>query len=791
MDDQTFSATMPTILPISLGLIFLAASFAPLLVRAMGDRAAWLLAFAPFGACAMLAAQSGLVGGGEALFYEVEWFSALETSFSLRLDGLALLMSLLVTGIGGFIVIYAGGYMHGHPQLGRFFLYLLAFMGAMLGLVLSDNIILMFVFWELTSITSYLLIGFNHEAKSSRWKALQALLVTGLGAMAMLAGFILIAVVTGSYSFSEINGMGDLLHASPWYTAIVLLVLGGCFTKSAQVPFHFWLPNAMAGPTPVSAYLHSATMVKAGIFLMARLNPALSGSGLWEYMLAIFGSLTLLLAMFLGLFQKDAKSILAYTTLGVLGVLTLLLGIGTTYAIKAMVVFLIGHALYKATLFMVVGSIDHETGTRDVTVLRGLRKLMPITALAGGLAALSMSGLPPFFGFIGKELIYKAGVKLEGAEIAFLAVALVGNLIMMGLALKAGIGPFFGKPNHDLLPKKPHEAPLSMWIGPIMLAMAGLLIGIFPFWVTDSVVAPALAAIEGAPLARLELALWSIVKPNLPLVLSGITVLGGFFIFLNRARFWAVADRVLAAIRPYGADAMYERVFNGVVSFSKWQTGKLQTGRLHDYVFYIAGSTVLLVGWYLIRHTEALPTINWSAFDPSIAALVALMIVAAFSAVLSDRYFLILGALGTVGFGIALLFAYYGAPDLAITQLMIEALTVVLFMFVIYGLPSIRRFSTSWTKGRDAILAVSFGLIVALLAWQAVDLEFGQPISDTLAAMSYPEAKGKNVVNVILVDFRALDTFGETTVVAAAALGIAALMGSRVSGLTKRKGDDR
>lgn len=440
--------------------------------------------------------------------------------------------------------------MHGHPQLGRFFLYLLSFMGAMLGLVISDNLILLFVFWELTSITSYLLIGFNHEQKESRWKALQALLVTGLGAMAMLAGFVLIAVVTGSYSISEINGMGELLSASPFYTAIVILVLGGAFTKSAQVPFHFWLPNAMAGPTPVSAFLHSATMVKAGVFLMARLNPSLSGGPLWEYTLAVFGSLTLLVAMFLGLFQKDVKSILAYTTLGVLGVLTMLLGIGSEYAIKAMVVFLVGHALYKATLFMVVGSIDHETGTRDVTLLRGLRKLMPITAVAGGLAALSMSGLPPFFGFIGKELIYKAGVKLSGFEMVFLVAALVGNLVMMGLALKAGIGPFFGKANHDALPKKPHEAPLAMWIGPIVLAVLGLVFGIIPFWVTEHMVAPAVAAIKGTEIVHLDLALWNLVKPNLPLLLSGITVLGGFFVFLYRARFWAMADRVLSSIRP-------------------------------------------------------------------------------------------------------------------------------------------------------------------------------------------------------------------------------------------------
>jgi multicomponent Na+:H+ antiporter subunit A len=771
---------MPSVLVFSLAVIFLTACIAPLLVRYLGDRAGWLLALAPFGAFGMILSQAGAIEAGVAIVYHVDWFAALDTSFSLRLDGLSLLMSLLVTGIGGLIVIYTGGYMHGHPLLGRFYLYLLIFMGAMLGLVLSDNLILLFVFWELTSISSYLLIGFNCEEKASRWKALQALLVTGLGAMAMLAGFILIGVVTGSYSLSEINGMGDLLQASPWYTAIVILVLGGAFTKSAQVPFHFWLPNAMAGPTPVSAYLHSATMVKAGIFLMARLNPSLSGSGLWEYTLAIFGSLTLLLAMFLGLFQKDVKSVLAYTTLGVLGVLTLLLGIGSEYAIKAMVVFLIGHALYKATLFMVVGSIDHGTGTRDVTLLRGLRKLMPITALAGVLAALSMSGLPPFFGFIGKELIYKAGVKLSGFELIFLAVALVGNLVMMGLALKAGVGPFFGKPNHQALPKKPHEAPLSMLIGPVVLAVAGLVIGIIPFWVTEFMVSPAVAAITGTPIQHFDLALWTLVKPNLPLLLSGVTVLGGFFIFLNRARFWAVSDRVLTAIRPYGADAMYERIFAATMWFSKTQTRWLQTGRLHDYVFFIAAFTAALVGWELISTIDSLPVIDASQFDPWIAALITLMAVAAIFGALSDDYFLILGALGTVGFGIALLFAYYGAPDLAITQLMVEALTVVLFMFVIYGLPLIREFSGSFTRVRDGILACTFGLVVAMLAWLAVDIQFAAPISDTLAAMSYPEAKGKNVVNVILVDFRALDTFGETTVVAAAALGIAALMSSRI-----------
>ena len=781
---------MSETLIISLAIIFIAGLIAPLIQKCLGDHAGYVLSVAPFTACALFIFASQGVAAGEPIFYSLDWFSALGVTLDLRLYGLGQTMAILVTGIGGLIVIYAKGYLHGHPQLGRFYLYLLLFMGAMVGLVISDNLILLFVFWELTSITSYLLIGFKHEYKDSRWKALQALLVTGLGAMAMLVGFILLSSVTGTYRISEINQMGELIKGSSLYPAIVILLLGGAFTKSAQVPFHFWLPNAMAGPTPVSAFLHSATMVKAGVFLMALLTPAVGGTALWGGILSTFGGTTLLLAVFLGLFQKDVKAVLAYTTLGVLGLLTMLLGIGTAYAIKAMVVFLVGHALYKATLFMVAGTIDHETGTRDATLLRGLRGLMPITAIAGGLAALSMSGIPPFFGFLGKELIYKAGVSLSGAELCLVAVALLGNLLMMALALNAGLHPFWGKSNHDALPKKAHEAPFSMWIGPIVLSSAGLLFGILPFLISDIMIAPAVAAIEGASkIKAIDITLWHLVKPGVPLLLSCITIAGGVSVYLFRRKFWSVSESVLTSIRPFGAEAMYERIFNGVVSLSKWQTKKLQTGRLHDYVFVIAATTAALVLWSLFSFTSSLPVIDLAEFDWGIGLLVLLMSIASVMAVLSKRYFLILGALGTVGFGIALIFAYYGAPDLAITQLMVEALTVVLFMFVIYGLPPIRQYSTRLTMGRDFILSAVFGLMIAFLVWMAVDLSFGSPISETLAAMSYPEAKGKNIVNVILVDFRALDTFGEITVVASAALGIAALMGSRVRRILKKEGN--
>ncbi len=772
-------------LPLSIACIFAAAFLAPTVHRRMGRGSGWVLALAPVASFLLLVLA--LPVGDHAAITEARfsWFDSLAVTLDFRLDGLAALMALLVTGVGALIVVYAGGYLQGHPQLGRFYLYLLAFMGSMLGLVLSEHLIVLFVFWELTSITSYLLIGFKHEERDSRWKALQALLVTGLGAMGMLVGFILIGLNTGTFLISEINLLGDSLRASGQYPAIIGCILLGAFTKSAQVPFHFWLPNAMAAPTPVSAFLHSATMVKAGVFLLARLNPALAGGALWSNSLILFGGATFLMAVFLGLWNRDLKGILAYTTLAVLGLLTFLIGIGTPLALKAMVLFLVAHVFYKAALFMTAGSVDHACGTRDVRRLRGLRRFMPWTTAAALLAVLSMCGLPPFFGFIGKEVIYEAGLHLPGSERALLLVAVVGNFVMMGLALCAGFAPFWkgGAPDIE---GHPHEAPPSMWLGPLLLGALGLLFGLAPALVDASFLAPAVAAVKGTDVKPLDLHLWH--GFNAALLLSLATVALGLATFLLRERFWSKADAVVGFIRARGAEAAYERVFNAVVALSKWQTARLQTGRLHDYVFCIAASATALVGWALFQVADRLPAVQAAGFDPWIMALVLLMMAAALMVLLSDRYFLILGALGTIGFGIALLFAYYGAPDLAITQLMVEALTVVLFMLVIYGLPSIRRFSGGWTMGRDAILSGIFGLVVALLAWMAVDLQFGPAISDTLAAMSYPEAKGKNVVNVILVDFRALDTFGEITVVASAALGIAALMSSRASRGFKKEG---
>jgi len=703
------------------------------------------------------------------------WFPAFDVSLDFRLDGLSAIMALLVSGIGFLVALYSVGYLKGHPQFGRFGLFLLLFMGSMMGLVLSDNLILLFVFWELTSITSYVLIGFNHEEESARKKALQALLVTGFGAVAMLGGFILLGMETGTYRISEMGGLSGIVHDSPYYTGIVILVLLGAFTKSGQVPFHFWLPNAMAAPTPVSAYLHSATMVKAGVFLMARMNPTLGGGALWSWCLIGFGGATLLTSVFLGLFQTDLKKILAYTTLGVLGLLTMLIGLGTELALQAMIVFLIGDTLYKAALFMTSGSIDHETGTRDVTVLRGLRKAMPITAIAALLAALSKSGFPPFFGFVGKEYVYKAGLGMDGLAMIALPVAFVGNFVMMALAFKAGISPFFGKTSDpQSLPKHPHEAPASMWFGPLLLAVLGIVLGLMPFLVDHSLIGPAVAAMFGAPVET-HVKLWH--GFNMALLISAVTLACGFALYSSRRFFWRFHLSFNAKVRRFGAEAVYDGLFEGMIRFAKFQTKALQSGYLHNYVFLIALATIGFLAWGFFAF-DSWPVFNlkFSSGDLLFSGLVVLLMISAVSAVATSNRITALVNLGVVGFGIALLFVYFGAPDLAITQLLVETLTVVLLMFAIYRLPAMRLISSKGTRSRDIVLSALFGILITGLVLAATAIQVDLPISGRLSEMSYSEAHGRDIVNVILVDFRALDTMGEITVLAVAALGVSAMI---------------
>ncbi len=726
----------------------------------------WVLPFPAVASFVLLAVAGTRLLAGEEVALRLAWVPQIGLDFALNLNGLGLLLSLLVTGIGALILVYATGYMAGHPQASRLYGFLYAFMLAMVGVALSDHLLLFFVFWELTSLTSYLLIGFQHAGADSRRNALQALLVTGLGGMALLAGVILLSGVTGTWYLSELIPHREAVLAHPHYPAILALVLLGAFTKSAQFPFQFWLPNAMAAPTPVSAYLHSATMVKAGVFLLALMLPVLGGTTPWTFALCTAGGITLLGGGFFGLRHHDLKKILAGTTLSVLGLLTVLLGIGTDKAVLAAMLFLLGHALYKATLFMVAGSIDHETGTRDSRVLGGLRRVMPWTAAAALLAALSKMGLPPFFGFLGKEYTYKAGLATE-LQTLTTVVLVLGNAMILALAVKAAILPFWRRSCGEL-PKQPHEAPRSMLVGPLLLAVLGFAIGCFPH-LADPLVLAAKSAALGQP-ATAEIKLWH--GFNLPLLLSGVTLLAGFLVVAAHHQI----GRALERLHVFGAEDAYNAVFADVLGFARWQTRLLQSGLLRNYLLTIIGATVALVVFKLWRYGGVPAPSRLESFSLPAVIIVALMLGAVLFAVTTASRMTALVALGVVGFGVALIFALFSAPDLAITQILVETLTVVLFAWVVFKLPALKNYSGRWTLFFDATVSVFTGLLVSILVIKSEAVQLGAPISGELAAWSLAKAYGANVVNVILVDFRALDTWGEICVLAIAAIGVWSLL---------------
>lgn len=716
--------------------------------------------------------QIPVIADGGNLRISQDWMPSLGITLSFYLDGLSLTFALLISGIGTLVTLYSSAYLISHDHYQRFVLYLLAFMGSMLGLVLADNLITLFVFWELTTVTSYLLIGFDHAAAKARRNALQALLVTATGGLALLAGFILIGSVAGSYELSEILNQGDVLRDHGAYLPILILVLLGAFTKSAQVPFHFWLPNAMAAPTPVSAYLHSATMVKAGIYLLARLHPALSGTDVWIWTLTLFGATTAVFASILALRQSDLKLVLAYTTVMALGTLTMFLGADSRIAIAAAVTFLIVHSLYKAALFLVVGIIDHRTGTRDTAKLRGLAQAMPVTALAAALAAFSMAGFPPFLGFIGKELKYEGALAIASEPVFVAAAAVLANALMVAVAGIVALRPFYGQTRQT--PKLPREAPPAMWFGPALLAALGLIFGLAPALIAQSLVEPAVAAITGQA-AEVSLALWHGL--NLPLLLSLVTFALGVAIYLCRARLQELLSG-LADSLPYSADRFWDRLLEALKAFAGLQTRLLQGGVLRRYLFIVFSSMVLVLAFTLLRGENLLPDLRWPEAAFKHWAVVVLIAAAAIMTALASSRLAAICALGVVGVGVALLFVMFGAPDVAITQLLVETLVVVLVAVVMLRLPSLNEGRSGKRRVRrcDAALSLALGGLVTVVLLAVVQTPLDRSLTSFFETASVPEAYGRNIVNVILVDFRALDTFGEIAVVAVAALGAYALI---------------
>lgn len=761
---------------ILLTICFVAAILAPGLHRLCPKYSGSLLAAVPLAFFAWLLKQLPDVMHGHAVEQGMPWVRGLGLELSFRLDGLSLLFALLVSGIGAVVLVYTQGYFKGHPQQGRFLMYMVAFMASMLGVVLADHLLIVFVFWELTSFTSYLLIGFNHESEDARKAALQAMLVTVLGGLFLLAGSILMADAAGSWRISGILQRGDELRGHGHYLPILGLICIGAFTKSAQFPFHFWLPNAMQAPTPASTYLHSSTMVKAGVYLLARLHPALGGTAEWTMILTTIGATTFLVGAIVALGQHVLKRLLAYTTVSALGAMVMLLGVGTDETIKAMAAFVLAHAFYKATLFMIAGGITHETGGEtSIDQLGGLRKAMPVSFACALLAGLSMGGFPPFFGFVAKETWLHA----LGHAPWLIVATVIGGAAYVLVGLSVGWKPFMGRMPAAL---HAHEVPFSMRIGPMVLGLGSLVLAFFAGTVGHAIVEPAAKAVAGTDL-HVHLHLWA--GFNKYLMISAATLVIGFGCYRIRPLFLKTAVRLGGWVR-LGPDAAYDRMLSGVLKFAAWQTRVLQTGSLRDYIRHAVLTTTTLVAAAFIRAGGLKGLENLSPVSIRIALVAVLMILAAFFTVFSKSRLQSIMALGVVGYSMAMLFTFFGAPDLAMTQLVIETLTIILLALAFYHMPRFRHASSFRVRAVDLAIAGAAGAVVTLLVLAALDVHTPTPVSDYYLEHSHAEAHGRNVVNVILVDFRALDTLGEITVLTIAALGAAALLKLRPNGKEDR-----
>jgi multicomponent Na+:H+ antiporter subunit A len=729
-----------------------------------GVRAASVLALVP--ACLtlyfLLALRS--LGPDVAPVVGVPWVPGLGLSLALHLDGLGVLFAILIAGVGTLVVLYAASYLDGHAGAGRFYASLFGFMGAMLGLVLSDSLFTVFVFWELTGFTSYLLIGFEHERAEARAAALQALLVTGMGGLALLAAAVMLSQASGTASLSSLlQHPPDLAHHA-LYGPIVALVLLAAFTKSAQFPFHFWLPSAMQAPTPVSAYLHSATMVKAGLYLVARMSPLLGGTPSWEAATTIAGAVTMLGGAYRAVLETDLKRVLAYSTISALGVMMLLLGIGTPAAITAGLAYLLAHAGYKGALFLVAGALEHESGTRDVTSLGGLRRQMPRTALAAALAAGSMAGVPLFLGFVGKELLYESLLHDAAWPGLLLSAAVVSSALLGAAGLIAGVSPFQGRPTGLA---GVHEAPALLWLGPLLLATGGLILGVAPGLLGPALTMATAAAHHGA--TPVTLAPWHGITKTL--LLSLLTLLAAAGLYASRA--WL---RRRARWRSLGTEGLYRVTLAALDDVARITAPALQGASLRAYVLVTVVAATTLIATATMLGGSMPPLERWTPVHAPEAAVIAIVAAAALSAARAGSAMAAVLLLGAVGYGMALVYVIFGAPDLAMTQFAIETLTVVMFVLVFRHLRGFGDLSSRLVRGRDALVATVVGTLVGALVFFIGTSGTASRLAAYFADTAPTRAHGLNVVNVILVDFRGFDTLGEITVLATVAIGVRALL---------------
>ncbi|MFT5631008.1 MAG: multicomponent K+:H+ antiporter subunit A [Gammaproteobacteria bacterium] len=721
------------------------------------------------------------VMAGELVTARLDWIPLLGLNVTLMLDGLGFFFAMLILGIGLLIIAYARFYLSREDNMGEFFTYLLLFQGAMVGIVLSDNVLLLLVFWELTSLSSFLLIGYWKHLPEGRQGARMALTVTGMGGLAMIGGMLLLGQIVGSYDLSVILQNRDLIQASPMYLPALILILLGCFTKSAQFPFHFWLPHAMSAPTPVSAYLHSATMVKAGIFLMARMWPVLSGTPEWFMIVTTAGLITMVLGAVIALFKHDLKSLLAFSTVSHLGLITMLLGTGTAFGAMAAMFHILNHATFKAALFMSAGIIDHEAHTRDIRRLGGLRHLMPVTFGIATLAALSMAGIPLLNGFLSKEMMLEeaAHTALFGMPWLVPVMATIGSLFSAAYCFRFISHTFLGPQRTDY-PATPHDPPAGLWLPPAILVVLVVAIGVAPFLAEPFIkVVTASVLGDAAALPTAHFKIWHGLTPAL--YMSMIAVGGGLLMLLIYKPALNIWDK---APRPE-AKHIFDAVIASAVSLARRIIAPLHNGAFTRYAA-IMTVTVVAVGY----HAWATGTVGAATRSVQPANLVQiagwLMLVAATCGlvVLHRNRLLSLILIGIVGLVVSVGFVFFSAPDLAMTQLTVEVVTIILLLLALNFLPNHTPVESSVLRRfRDGTVAVAAGLGAAALSYHYLLRDTVAPsISDFHLANSYNGGGGTNVVNVILVDFRGFDTYGEIIVLGIAALIIYALTETLLDG---------
>ena len=764
-------------------LPMLAAALTPLVGRVLGRYVGWWAVAASAATTGGLLSLAGAVHSGNIPTASLNWPApAWGIQLALYADGWGWSFALVVALIGTLICIYAHHYLAAEEPRARFFSYLLLFEAAMLGVVLSVNLFGLVIFWELTSAASFLLIGFWHKQERARYGAYKALLVTGLGGLALLAGVALLYVALGTADIRELTARAGEVQAHPWFVPILVLILLGVFTKSAQFPFHFWLPDAMTAPTPVSAYLHSATMVKAGVFLLGRIQPIFRGREEWFWIVSSVGMATMLLGAYGALRKTDLKALLAYSTISQLGLITLLYGFGTQLATVAATFHIFNHAAFKAGLFLTVGIVDHATGTRDKRLLKGLAALMPITAVVGGVCALASAGVPLLNGFLSKELFYEEMVAHAGRGWwwwLWPAMAVGGSVFTFVYSLELFHGVFFGKLDPHLEPARdhghgaPHDPGWGMLAPVAVLAAICLTVGLWPGGLEKFILAPAVAAVWGQPL-EFTIKLWH--GFTAPLMMSILTVLAGLVVYWQRHRLVTVQTRLAW---PFGASTLYDATIKGLVAGTERLTNTLQNGRLRSYLWLALAPLVVVLmavlgwgGWRTIWPAQ------WTPLAPAEAVLLGLLIVTALAVVALNRQRLTaVITLGAVGLLVAVFYLVLSAPDLALTQLLIEAVTMILFLLVLWQLPkTVPALSTRGERRRDGVLAVAFGAVMTVAVLAVFAAQSPKPLAEFFVESSLPRGGGRNIVNVILIDFRGFDTLGEITVLGIAALGAYALM---------------